>query len=434
MKRLLQYFKLGSEKENDRDVVLSISKDIPTRGANLWLLIFAILVASLGLNVNSTAVIIGAMLISPLMGPIMGLGLGMAINDIAMLRRSLSSYLVAAGVSLATSTLYFSITPLNAAHSEILARTAPNIYDVLIAFFGGLAGSIGAAQRHKGNVIPGVAIATALMPPLCTAGYGLATWQTAYFFGAFYLFLINSVFIALATLVVVRLLKFPYKKQPDHDTQVRARHIAWWVVVLTLLPSLYFGYEIVVQEKFRKNAEKFIRQEANFQNDYLLEKTVDAAKSSIILTYGGKKITEPEIAILKSKLANYGLGKATVTIRQGFAYLSETIKSAKPDAIKQALAEQDNELLALKNTIDSLREAEENIGQLAAEAKALYPDLRQMACTPLRSSGGVTSGNASKNYLVYLQFSKSPGRKERNQIREWLETRLHRTVEVVIAP
>ena len=212
MENFFAKFKLLEEKEDYVAVINQLEKGVVFRGTNLWVLIFAIFVASLGLNVNSTAVIIGAMLISPLMGPIMGLGLGMGINDVALLKKALYNFLVAAGVALATSTLFFTLSPINEAHSEILARTSPNIYDVLIALFGGLAGMLATSSKNKGNVIPGVAIATALMPPLCTAGYGLATFQFQFFFGAFYLFIINTVFIALATFFVVKFLRFPLKE------------------------------------------------------------------------------------------------------------------------------------------------------------------------------------------------------------------------------
>jgi uncharacterized hydrophobic protein (TIGR00271 family) len=170
-------FKLNAEKEELQTVITNIDNGVVFRGTNLWVLIFAIFVASLGLNVNSTAVIIGAMLISPLMGPIMGIGLGIGINDVPLLRKAIYNFLIATGVALTTSTIFFLLSPLNEAHSEILARTSPTIYDVLIALFGGFAGIIATSSKQKGNVIPGVAIATALMPPLCTAGYGLATLQ-----------------------------------------------------------------------------------------------------------------------------------------------------------------------------------------------------------------------------------------------------------------
>src|SRR5664279_4983721 len=219
IRNLLVKFSLRHEKEESDVIIENIERGVVFKGTNLWVLIFAIFIASLGLNVNSTAVIIGAMLISPLMGPIMGLGLSVGINDLSLLRKSFYNYSVATGAALATSTLFFLLSPLNEAHSEILARTAPNIYDVLIALFGGLAGIVATASKQKGNVIPGVAIATALMPPLCTAGYGLATLKFEFFIGAFYLFVINSVFIALATFILVRILKFPFKHLQDKKSE-----------------------------------------------------------------------------------------------------------------------------------------------------------------------------------------------------------------------
>lgn len=433
MNSLLKHFSLDSEIEDVPKIIEDIEKNIAFHGTNLWVLIFAIFVASLGLNVNSTAVIIGAMLISPLMGPIMGLGLGMGINDLWLLRKSLFNYLFAAGVSLGTSTLYFLITPISTAHSEILARTSPNIYDVLIALFGGLAGIVAVSSKHKGNVIPGVAIATALMPPLCTAGYGLATLQMAYFFGAFYLFLINTVFIALATLVVVRLLKFPYKKLQDPQAEKRANRIAWIVVTATLLPSLYLGYDIVQQERFHQSANRFIQNEAHFPNDYLLEKTIEPRKKTIMLTYGGKKITEQEIEQLKKKLAYYNLETVNLSIRQGFEYLNEIKQTAEESPLKQILAEKEVELNALKTTLDSLNTKEMNTNQLVKEIKALYPDFKNMAFTKFHTTDSLTGKNLER-HLAYLQFSKALNSVEKKRVQHWLELKLNLPLKVVFEP
>ncbi len=430
MNTFFSHFSLDNEIENYQKVIKDIEINVEFYGTKLWILIFAIFVASLGLNVNSTAVIIGAMLISPLMGPIMGMGLGMGINDLELLRKSLFNYLFAAGVSLGTSTLYFLITPISTAHSEILARTSPNIYDVLIALFGGLAGIIAVSSKHKGNVIPGVAIATALMPPLCTAGYGLATLQMAYFFGAFYLFLINTVFIALATLVVVRLLKFPYKKLQNPQAETRANQIAWIVVVATLLPSLYLGYDIVQQEKFTQSAHRFIQNETHFPNDYLLEKSIDARLKSIVLTFGGKKITDSEIEGMKKKLRYYQLEDATVTVRQGFEYLNEIKQTSEENPLKQILAEREIEMIALKARIDSLEEKEINTIQLIKEIKALYPNFENIAFTPLRSPDTL-KGKNMENQLAFLQFSKVLSSKEKIQLQNWLETKLQMKMKVI---
>lgn len=205
---IVDYFTLTPYLVSQSEAEASIREGVSFRGTNLVILILAIFIASLGLNTNSTAVIIGAMLISPLMGPIIGIGLGVGIQDFDLLKRALRNLLMATVFSIITSTLFFLISPVGEGHSELLARTSPTIYDVLIGFFGGAAGIVAIGSRSKGNVIPGVAIATALMPPLCTVGYGLATFQMQYFFGALYLFLINSIFICLATFIGVKLMKY----------------------------------------------------------------------------------------------------------------------------------------------------------------------------------------------------------------------------------
>ena len=215
----------------------SIRKGVEFKGANLWILIFAIFMASLGLNVNSTAVIIGAMLISPLMGPIMGVGLSVGLNDFELMKRSLKSFLITTAFSVTTATIFFSfLPPIAGSQSELLARTSPTIYDVFIALFGGLAGVVALSTKEKGNVIPGVAIATALMPPLCTAGYGLASGNLIYFLGAFYLYFINSVFISLATFLGVRVMHFQRKEFVDKTREKTVRKYIVLIVVTYHVP------------------------------------------------------------------------------------------------------------------------------------------------------------------------------------------------------
>ena len=345
---IFDHFKLGAEREDFETVVSKIGNGVVLKGTNLWVLIFAIFIASLGLNVNSTAVIIGAMLVSPLMGPIMGLGLGMAINDLALLKKALLNYVLAAGVALAASALYFLISPINEAHSEILARVTPNVYDVLIALFGGLAGILAVSSKVKGNVIPGVAIATALMPPLCTAGYGLATLQFNFFFGAFYLFLINTVFIASATFIVIRVLKFPFKHLPDPKADLRSRRIVWATVIVTLLPSIYFAYDLNEQNKFRQRVDRFIEKEAVFPNNFLLKKVIDAKKRTIQLTYGGQIIAEGAIIALKQKMPQYDLSTTPLEIRQGFAYLQEKRDNSENEKLSIAILERETKVQLLQ--------------------------------------------------------------------------------------
>lgn len=419
---IIHAFKLNSEKEDYETVICSIDKGVVFKGTNLWILVFAIFIASLGLNVNSTAVIIGAMLVSPLMGPIMGLGLGMATNDLALLRKAFFNYLFAGGVSLATSTLYFLISPINDAHSEILARTAPNIYDVLIAFFGGLAGILATSSKQKGNVIPGVAIATALMPPLCTAGYGLATLQLGFFFGAFYLFLINTVFIALATLITARFLKFPYKQLPQANDAVRAQRIVWVVVLITVIPSLYFGYDIVQQSKFLKQANSFVENEAVFPNDYLLQKKIDPKNKVIELTYGGQLIEDSVIRALKRRLIKYNIDTSSLQVRQGFAYLKAEKQNPQSNPLALVLAEKQAQLQQLQVQLDSLNSQQQLSRQIFNELKVQYPAMESLILQPVVNN---TAAAQSNIWLCHIKLSAAVDSHTKTMIESWLKVRIN---------
>jgi uncharacterized hydrophobic protein (TIGR00271 family) len=420
-------FKLHAENEEFVTVTANIDRGVVFRGTNLWVLIFAIFLASLGLNVNSPAVIIGAMLISPLMGPIMGLGLGVGINDIVLLRKAINNYLVATGVALTTSTIFFLISPFRDAHSEILARTSPTIYDVLIALFGGFAGIVATTSKLKGNVIPGVAIATALMPPLCTSGYGLATLQFNIFFGAFYLFIINTVFIALATFVFVRVQHFPHKHLQDERTEKITHRIIWTVVLITLLPSIYFGYEKVQQNRFTNAANQFITGEAHFPNDYLLNRKVDAKNKTISLVFGGNQISGEEIEQLKKQLNKYGLGNASLEIKQGFASLLDSpddqSKDEKLNQLTAALVASENQQKALQLQMDSITNQHKIGTQVYAELKARYPTLKNAIIEPSLIFGD--SAATKQTFLVLLSLSKNLPKREKRKIKNWLKVRLH---------
>ncbi len=423
---LLDKFRLRNEKEHIDTIISDINNGVVFRGTNLWILIFAIFVASLGLNVNSTAVIIGAMLISPLMGPIMGIGLGMGINDISLLRKSIYNYMTAIGVSLITSTTFFLISPLSDAHSEILSRTAPNIYDVLIALFGGLAGILATSSKQKGNVIPGVAIATALMPPLCTAGYGLATFQFNIFLGAFYLFIINTVFIALATFVMVRILHLPEKDLHNDKSTRRAHRIVWSVVLLTLLPSLYFGYDIVQQDRYTKRAELFIQNEGHITNDYLLSKKIDAKNEEISLVYGGKEITQEEIANVKKRLALYNLHDTKLDIKQGFAYLSQK-KESEPDEqftiLSNALDEKVKQDIIIRRKLDSVY-AQQKFGmQIYKELKAQYPGITEAVIQPVTNL--TDSMRSNSTFLLLVNSKTRISSRDKAKMESWLKARLN---------
>jgi uncharacterized hydrophobic protein (TIGR00271 family) len=432
MESFFNKFRLLEEKEDYVAVADQLEKGVVFKGTNLWVLIFAIFVASLGLNVNSTAVIIGAMLISPLMGPIMGLGLGLGINDIVLLKKAGTNFLVATGVALATSTFFFSISPINNAHSEILARISPNIYDVLIALFGGLAGMLATSSKNKGNVIPGVAIATALMPPLCTAGYGLATLQFQFFFGAFYLFIINTVFIAIATFLVVRFLKFPFKELQNAASQKMAKRVVTTIVLATLLPSIYFGYTMIQQSNFIQNASRYIEQETTLPNDYLLSKKIDAKHRKITLVYGGKGIEEKEIKMLESKLKNFNLTKTTLEVKQGFSYIKETEENSLLNNINQASAQKDLIIKQLQVQIDSIHTTQQLSEQVYKELKAQNTGIISAIVQP---TFVYTDSTTVKSYLVAIETTSKILDKERLQLENWLKVRLHQnSLKLIIEP
>lgn len=375
IQNIIDSFKLLQEKEDHNVVIEGIEKGVVFKGTNLWILIFAIFIASLGLNVNSTAVIIGAMLISPLMGPIMGLGLSLGINNLTLFRKSAYNYVFATIVGLITSTIFFLVSPINEAHSEILARTQPNIYDVLIAFFGGLAGVFANSSKQKGNVIPGVAIATALMPPLCTAGFGLATGKFSFFFGAFYLYLINTVFIALATLLTVKYLHFPVNHFVEPQKEKRNKRWITSIIILTILPSIYFGYQFIQDTKFQNQANQFIEKHSKIKNEYLLNKKIDAHNKKITLVYGGVKMSEEQLESLQEKFKLFNFHRnASLEIKQGFSYLDNNALSENTSFNKQDVIIQQ-----LQNQLDSINHYENLTPSMFSEIKAIYPEVSNIA-------------------------------------------------------
>lgn len=324
-------FDVRQEKEDELETIESIKKGIEFKGTNLWVLIFATFVASLGLNTNSTAVIIGAMLISPLMGPIMGFGLGLGISDFELIKRSFRNFATATVFSVITSTLYFLISPISEAQSELLARTQPTVYDVLIAFFGGLAGIVASSTKSKGNVIPGVAIATALMPPLCTAGFGLASGNLYYFFGAFYLYFINTVFISLATYVVVRLLKYPKKVFLDKQREKIVTRYVGIIVFFTIVPSLFLSYNLIRSSYFNERVRTFVTEELSFPNTQILSKVITdtSEKKEVKVVLIGQTVPDEMIANAKAKMPKYGLKNVHLIVQQGFGQEATDINELK---------------------------------------------------------------------------------------------------------
>lgn len=374
--KFLHYIDLRPDLEDFEKIKEEIEKGIVFKGTNLWILAFAILVASVGLNMNSTAVIIGAMLISPLMGPINGIGFSIATYNFPMLSRSIKNLSFAIIAGLTASTFYFFVSPVSSAHSELLARTSPTLYDVLIALFGGMAGIVAISTRLKGNVIPGVAIATALMPPLCTAGYGLATLQLNFLFGALYLFTINTVFIALAALLVSKILKFPlfHVAQPSRIKKIN--RTIYTIIIITLIPSIYFAYNLVTKEKFIQKASVYIDNITYLNGAYLLKHNINADKKLIKLVYGGRALTEEEKNELKAKTELFGL-KANIEIMQGFSIDDSGLKNLSEMAL--TLENLRTQLNSKQRTIDSLIQKQMLGRDLIDEIKVIFPSIKGIA-------------------------------------------------------
>ena len=381
-----EYMDLNRSKEDEQVTVDSIRNGVEFKGTNLWILIFAKFIASLGLNVNSTAVIIGAMLISPLMGPIMGVGLAIGQNDFELMKRSLKSFMVATLFSVVTATLYFLFTPLDEVQSELLARTSPTIYDVFIALFGGLAGIVALATKEKGNVIPGVAIATALMPPLCTAGFGLATGNLLYFLGAFYLYFINSVFISLATFLGVRFMHFKRKQFVDKEREKMVKRYIIWITIGTMCPAVYLTYNIVRETFYQTSANNFISHELQFPDTQVLNREINYSDKTIKVVLIGKEVPENLIVAAQTKLPDYKLGNTKLTVFQGVNNGVEDLSSIKTMVMEDFYKNSQQKLNEQTEEIDSLQRAlslfsgsyvvNERMGK---EMKVIFPEVQSFS-------------------------------------------------------
>lgn len=378
-------FNLRRDIEDPEEIDASVRDGVDVAGTNLWVLFFAILVASVGLNVNSTAVIIGAMLVSPLMGPIVGVGYGLAVHDLRLIRRALRNLLIFSSISLITSTLYFTLSPLRLAGSELLARTTPNLWDVMIAFFGGSAGIIALTRKSISNVIPGVAIATALMPPLCTVGFGMSRGDWGMAGGAFYLFVINGVFIAFATFVFVKLMKLPVRGLVSERARLSARLFTTLTVVGVLLPSAYLAWRFVQVQRFMAAANAQVEAVAHDSRFLLLDREIDPSTRTIRLTLSGDNREEAIGRQISDHLASEGFANADVVVRFSGSERIDVagLKQELRDDVFRQVNREATELRArvqqLQAENHALREAVPDHGQLVRELFAQVPEARQIA-------------------------------------------------------
>ena len=424
-----RFFNALPDKTDETATVEQISDGVTFRGANLWVLIFAIFIACLGLNLNSTAVIIGAMLISPLMGPIIGMGLAVGRADLELLKRSLINYGVSTVISVLTAALYFQLTPLTEAQSELLARTSPTLYDVLIALFGGAAGILALSTGGKGNVIPGVAIATALMPPLCTAGYGLAMGEWSFFFGACYLFFINTVFIALATYLGVRLLQFKPKQFVDKTRLAVVNRYIAVIVVVTMLPAVYMTTQIIRQSMLENNVKQFVKHELNQQGTGILSEQVDRETKTLNVVAIGAALPKDLIEAARQRLADYQLADYQLNVIQGAQ--SDSLLLAHNNAgTQQILSGQDQQQLALqtkrvaqleRETAD-YRRLDALAREIGGEVKAVCPKVESIGLSKITETP-VDSG-AVRSYVLAVANSRTPlPTADRDRLAQWLKVR-----------
>ena len=411
----------------------AIRRSIEFRGANVWILAFAIIVASVGLNVNSTAVIIGAMLISPLMGPINGVGLAVGIFDNTLLKQSLKNLLIMVAISLLASTTYFVLSPLSDAQSELLARTRPTIYDVLIAFFGGLAGIVAISRKNQPiTIIAGVSIATALMPPLCTAGYGLASGKLTYFFGAFYLFFLNSVFIALATVLMVRHLNFPHIEfvNPERKRKVK-KYISLFCMII-IVPSVIMAFGVIKETTFNSDAIKYINSIRNNElyNEVEIVNThrkYDSKTPKIFISFIGKALTPQQVEYLNNQLKVFDLQDVQLEIKETGGTLD---LGAQTGIISELLAKKEEELQdkneKIKHLTQELNKTYSSIevrSQVSKEILALYPDVISFSVV---NSIHTTIGSLKQDTIpiLFINWKEGYNVEDNDKLADWLQVRL----------
>ena len=419
---LTDYIDVQAASENIRN-------SIPFRGPTVYILFTAIVIASVGLNVNSIPVIIGAMLISPLMSPIIGFGMGLGTNDTKLLLRSLKNLGIMFAISLIASTLYFLVTPLETDNpTELLARTNPSIYDVMIAFFGGVAGILELSRKEKGTVISGVAIATALMPPLCTVGYGIAKLNWHYAGGALYLFFINCVFIALATFLVVKFLHYPLAVEKDKHTWRKI--ISYGLLILVVLvPSFFSAYSIVRENEFAIQARHFVKDNKTVGGTYIFDYTTDTSVKPYTLTLrlAGEALSTESRAKLYTEAEKHNIRHeqiifvedATIEVRR----LNETeIMKDWLSSTEEQLRQRDDSIISLNAQLEAYEALQLPSKQIAAELRSQWPEIKD-----------VTLARADSSVILLLTTTRRLRPGDIQRIQNWLAVRLQtKKVEVIV--
>jgi len=427
-----------SEHIDTEAAAKSIRNGVYFRGPNAWILAFSIVIASVGLNVNSTAVIIGAMLISPLLGPIIGIGLGIGTNDTKLLKVGAKNLLVMVAISLLASFIYFLISPLNPVNpTEIISRTNPTIYDVLIALFGGFAGILEQCRKEKGTVLSGVAIATALMPPLCTAGYGLAHLNFSYFFGAMFLFFINGVFIILATYLAVKYLKFPTIEYANRETAIKTKRMIAFITLLVIIPSLWSAFVMIRKNNFERSVIEFVDKYKSIPNGYIFDYKIKNArqnKAEIYVT--GKTLTANEKNELIASASEFGIRKGQLQIIEHLPTDgddgSEKLMQGIFKRTDTEISKKENQIRSLEEELYNMKKTEIPYPQVAKEISAQFPEITDIY---LSKGAQVHTADSTtvKNMLMVVAKSQKPIQPEKLQrLSNWLKIRLSDTTVVVL--
>ena len=436
-----RYFNVLPYKDGEKYVIKQITNGINFQGSNLWILIFAVFIASLGLNVNSTAVIIGAMLISPLMGPIIGMGLALGIADLDLFKQSIKNYLVSTFISVITATIYFTLSPITDAQSELLSRTSPTLYDVLIALFGGAAGFLAMSTKGRNNVVPGVAIATALMPPLCTAGYGLAVQNTSYFFGAFYLYFINTVFIAFTTCLGVRFLHFHRKQFINREKMRRVNLYIVSIIIITIIPASYMTWNIIKQSVFENNIENFVTKELNYSGTNILSHQYDLKTKTLHVVAVGNPISTDSIAKAQKSMTNYQLDGYVLKVIQGSNSDSllllqhknkgQLMVGEKNTAEWQELAYRND---VLQKQLNSYTHYPVLANDMKEELKVVCPSAKSIMLS--KASESFVDSASIKNHIVAIvKTNKTLAKDNRKQLYDWLKVKVKSdSLELIILP
>ena len=435
------YFNVLPDKDGEKYVIKQITNGINFQGSNLWILIFAVFIASLGLNVNSTAVIIGAMLISPLMGPIIGMGLALGIADLDLFKQSIKNYLVSTFISVITATIYFTLSPITDAQSELLARTSPTLYDVLIALFGGAAGFLATSTKGRNNVVPGVAIATALMPPLCTAGYGLAVQNSSYFFGAFYLYFINTVFIAFTTCLGVRFLHFHRKQFVNREQMRRVNLYIVTIIIITIIPASYMTWNIIKQSVFENNIENFVTKELNYNGTNILSHQYDLKTKTLHVVAVGNPISTDSIAKAQKMMTNYQLDGYALKVIQGSN--SDSLLLLQHKNKGQLMVGEKNttewqELVynndVLKKELTSYTRYPVLANDMKEELKVVCPSAKSIMLSKA-SESFVDSASIKSHIVAIVKTNKTLAKDNRKQLYDWLKVKVKSdSLELIILP